>query len=87
MANAIMILIIAVIGLMMLAGFTARLGSRLRETVQVRNLRSSTATRSGSPDAQGRIVEKMRLATIDAPETHGWKSLWQNRADWRPRTR
>ncbi len=80
MANAITILTIAVIGLMMLAGFKARLGSRLRETVQVRNLRVIDGDTIWIADTRGRIVEKMRLATIDAPETHGWKSLWQNRA-------
>lgn len=51
-----------------------------RQTVAARNLRIIDGDTLWIADQQGQILEKLRLATIDAPETRGFKSLWQGRA-------
>lgn len=63
------------LGLVALLWALARRGGR--QTVPARDLRIIDGDTVWLADASGRIREKMRLATINAPETRGVKSLWQ----------
>lgn len=50
-----------------------------RQIVSARDLRVIDGDTVWLADRQGRILEKMRLETINAPEIHGLKSLWEGR--------
>jgi endonuclease YncB( thermonuclease family) len=54
-----------------------------RLVVQARDLRVIDGDTLWLADARGTVIEKMRLASIDAPETRGLKSLWQGSAGQR----
>ncbi len=62
-----------------LFGLTRR-GKGGRTVVRASDLRVIDGDTVWLADRNGAILEKMRLATIDAPETRGLKSLWQHTA-------
>ena len=70
-------LVLGVIALVLVWNLVRRPG---RETVRAHELRIIDGDTVWRADAAGNIVEKMRLATISAPETRGLKSLWESRA-------